>query len=131
MTGPEIKPVIEHINITVSDAERSAKILCALFDWEIRWHGPALNGGQTFHVGTRDQYIAVYQPKQAPSSSDENATFIGHLNHIGVVVSDLDVMEARVIDAGYRPFNHGDYEPGRRFYFYDDDKTEFEIVCYG
>jgi len=28
------------------------------------------------------------------------------------------------------PSGHGDYEPGRRFYFYDWDGIEFEMVSY-
>ncbi|MEZ5340555.1 MAG: hypothetical protein R2706_03650 [Acidimicrobiales bacterium] len=39
-------------------------------------------------------------------------------------------MEARVIAAGFEPYNHGDYEPGRRFYFDDADAIEFEVVSY-
>jgi catechol 2,3-dioxygenase-like lactoylglutathione lyase family enzyme len=52
------------------------------------------------------------------------------LNHIGVEVEDLDATEARVIAAGLTPFSHGEYEPGRRFYFFDPDGIEFEVVSY-
>ena len=52
------------------------------------------------------------------------------LNHIGLVVDDLDGAEAVVAAAGLVPFNHMDYEPGRRFYFFDWDGIEFEIVSY-
>ena len=52
------------------------------------------------------------------------------LNHIGVEVDDLDAVEARVIAAGLLPFNHGDYDPGRRFYFLDPDGIEYEVVSY-
>mgnify|MGYP000932223655 CR=1 FL=1 len=45
-------------------------------------------------------------------------------------VDDPGEAERRVIAAGYRPFNHGDYAPGRRFYFLDEDEVEFEIVSY-
>ena len=39
-------------------------------------------------------------------------------------------MEARVIAAGLRPYNHGDYAPGRRSYFNDPDGIEYEVVSY-
>ena len=52
------------------------------------------------------------------------------LNHVGIQVDDLDAVERRVIAAGLVPFSHGDYEPGRRFYFIDWDGIEFEIVSY-
>ena len=32
---------------------------------------------------------------------------------------------------GYEPCNHADYDPGRRFYFDDEDGIEFEVVSYG
>lgn len=35
-----------------------------------------------------------------------------------------------MVAAGFTPFNHGDYEPGRRFYFLDGDGIEYEIVSY-
>ena len=35
-----------------------------------------------------------------------------------------------LIAAGLEPFNHDDYEPGRRFYFFDWDGIEFELVNY-
>lgn len=52
------------------------------------------------------------------------------LNHIGIEVDDLDLTETRVIAAGLKPFSHGDYHPGRRFYFFDPDGIEYEIISY-
>jgi hypothetical protein len=46
-------------------------------------------------------------------------------------VDDLAETEARVVAAGLETFSHGDYEPGRRFYFFDPDGIEYEIVSYG
>ncbi len=31
---------------------------------------------------------------------------------------------------GLQPLGHDDYEPGRRFYFFDWDGIEFEVVSY-
>jgi glyoxylase I family protein len=124
------RTIIEHVNITVSDPERSAEMLCALFDWKIRWQGEAQMGGRTIHVGSDDFYIAVYQPKDADGSAFAHRK--GEpLNHIGFQVEDLDEVERRVIACGLKPFSHGDYYPGRRFYFFDRDGIEFEIVSYG
>ena len=52
------------------------------------------------------------------------------LNHVGVQVDDLDTIEMRVKAVGLVPFSHGDYEPGRRFYFLDPDGIEYEVVSY-
>ena len=114
--------------MTVRNAAGAALLMERLFGWQIRWSGPSLNGGHTVHVGSDDQYLALYTPP-APSQADFAK---GHpLNHVGVAVDDLDEAEQKVIAAGLIPFNHGDYAPGRRFYFLDPDGTEFEVVSYG
>jgi catechol 2,3-dioxygenase-like lactoylglutathione lyase family enzyme len=119
---------IEHVNLTVSDPERTAALLMRLFGWHIRWQGPARSGGWVIHVGSDQHYLAVYSKPR--SGYPEGFARMGPLNHIGIGVDDLDAIEARVIEAGLTPFNHGDYEPGRRFYFLDPDGIEFEIVSY-
>jgi catechol 2,3-dioxygenase-like lactoylglutathione lyase family enzyme len=50
---------IEHVNLTVSDPERSARMLQAIFGWEARWRGPSRQGGWTIHVGSAYDYIAL------------------------------------------------------------------------
>jgi catechol 2,3-dioxygenase-like lactoylglutathione lyase family enzyme len=120
---------IEHVNITVGDADRSAALIERLFGWKIRWAGPSMNNGRTVHIGTDSQYLALY------SRPDADGRPLGWskgmpLNHVAVEVDDLDAMEAKVVEAGLEPFAHGDYEPGRRFYFFDPDGIEFEVVSY-
>ena len=117
---------IEHVNMTVSDPDRSAALIERLFGWRVRWAGDAANGGRTVHVGTDDAYVAVYRYPEGQAPALDS----GRLNHIGIVVDDLEAAEARVREAGYQPFNHGAYEPGRRFYFLDADEVEFEVISY-
>ncbi|HZG47807.1 MAG TPA: VOC family protein [Allosphingosinicella sp.] len=117
---------LEHVNVTVIDPDRTADMLSRLFGWHRRWEGPAKLGGYTVHVGTDDAYVAVYRYPDGRAPALDS----GRLNHIGVVVDDLDAAEARVREAGYQPFNHGAYEPGRRFYFLDTDQVEFEVISY-
>jgi catechol 2,3-dioxygenase-like lactoylglutathione lyase family enzyme len=117
---------LEHVNITVSDIERSAALLEQLLGWRIRWRGPSQLGGETIHVGGDEDYITVYTVGAPVARFAKGAP----LNHVGIVVPDLDVAEAVVRAAGLEPFSHGDYEPGRRFYFFDWDGIEFELVSY-
>jgi catechol 2,3-dioxygenase-like lactoylglutathione lyase family enzyme len=119
---------LEHVNITVSDPERSATLLAQLCGWHERWRGPSQLGGWTIHVGEAQDYIAVYTRGEGPVARFGKGA---PLNHVGLVVDDLDAAEAVVKAAGLEPFNHGDYEPGRRFYFFDWDGIEFEMVSYG
>jgi catechol 2,3-dioxygenase-like lactoylglutathione lyase family enzyme len=119
---------IEHVNVTVSDPPRAAALMAELFGWHIRWQGPAMAGGQSIHVGSDDTYLALYSPGGA--SLPKGFVKGEPLNHIGVEVDDLDATEAKVKAAGLTPFSHGDYHPGRRFYFFDHDGVEYEVVSY-
>ncbi len=122
-------PRIEHVNVTVSNPDRAAKLMQNLFGWRVRWQGPALNGGRTIHVGSTDHYLALYTARDRTYGAVDFAK--GRpLNHVGIEVDDLDATEAKVIAAGLTPFSHGDYEPGRRFYFLDPDGIEYEVVSY-
>ena len=74
---------LEHVNVTVSNPAATAKRLCDWFGWQVRWSGPAKNGGTTYHVGNDYDYVALYAlatPTETPR---------GRLNHIGVLVEDL------------------------------------------
>jgi catechol 2,3-dioxygenase-like lactoylglutathione lyase family enzyme len=123
------QPRLEHVNVTVSDPERAARLMETLFGWHVRWQGAARDGGHTIHVGSQDHYVALYTGRGVTYTADDFAK--GQpLNHIGVEVDDLDAVEAKAITAGLRPFAHDDYHPGRRFYFLDPDGIEYEVVSY-
>jgi catechol 2,3-dioxygenase-like lactoylglutathione lyase family enzyme len=120
---------IEHVNLTVRDPDRTAQMLQSVFGWHVRWQGPSMAGGRTVHVGTSDHYVALYTARDTVYTDDQ---FIKGrpFNHVALEVDDLDETESRVVAAGLTPFSHGDYEPGRRFYFLDPDGIEYEVVSY-
>lgn len=122
--------LLEHANFTVTDAEQTAAWMSDLFGWHIRWQGPAIDGGRSLHVGTDTQYLALYQPAKSVTPKNSSYTTAGGLNHIALVVEDIDGMEEKVRAHGFTPVNHADYEPGRRFYFHDGDNIEYELVQY-
>jgi len=121
---------LEHVNITVNDPDAYAEMLCRLFGWQVRWAGPSRGDlGHSVHVGGAEDYIALYAEGGAEALPDPHRA-PGGLNHLGVVVDDLDATEAAVKALGFEPHNHGDYEPGRRFYFDGPDGIEIEVVSY-
>ncbi|WP_164117533.1 VOC family protein [Sphingorhabdus sp. Alg239-R122] len=120
---------IEHANLTVADPQASAQLMQGLFGWHIRWEGPSMLGGYTIHVGSDDDYLALYASDEVKAAQPKFTKGVP-LNHIGIVVDDLDAVEAKVVAAGLEPFSHDDYEPGRRFYFFDANGIEFEVVSY-
>lgn len=121
---------LEHANITVSDIRKTAAYLDSVFGWKIRWEGGSIHNGRSAHVGGDKSYLALYQPPKHEGVANNSYTNVGGLNHIGVVVDDLDATEERVKAAGFTTGNHADYEPGRRFYFDDHDGVEIEVVQY-
>ncbi|MEE4155318.1 MAG: VOC family protein [Erythrobacter sp.] len=128
---------IEHANLTVTRPERSAELLRQLLGWEERWRGKSRSGGDTVHVGepaNGGSYIALYTDDgvraEACAKGGRRYAKGQPLNHVGLLVDDLASAEQVVTAAGLEPFGHDDYEPGRRFYFFDWDGIEFEVVSY-
>lgn len=121
---------LEHTNFTVRNPQATAAWMQDVFGWKTRWEGAAIAGGYTVHVGSTHTYLALYAPADPKPSGESSYDIVGGLNHVGVLVEDIDATEAKVRAAGFEPHNHADYEPGRRFYFDDDNGIEFEVVQY-
>ena len=130
MSAPKSR--LEHVNVTVADPRATAEMLQDLFGWRTRWEGTAIHGGHTIHVGDEDSYLAVYTgPGDRERTPPHNSySQLAGLNHLGVLVEDLDAVESKVRARGYEPHSHADYEPGRRFYFREENGIEIEVVCY-
>ena len=98
-----------------------------LLGWEARDDEPdwvvlqSPDGGANLSFQSEPAYVRPVWP-----SGPEQQMMI----HLDIKVDDLDAVEAKVIEAGLTPFSHGDYEPGRRFYFLDHDGIEFEVISY-
>lgn len=122
--------MLEHANFTVSDPAATAAWMEKLFGWHVRWQGDAMAGGHTIHVGTDSHYLALYTPGNPRPGDDNRYTQVAGLNHVAVVVDDLDATETAIKEHGFVTGNHADYEPGRRFYFHDSDGIEYEVVQY-
>ena len=116
---------IEHVNISVSNIERSAALFEQLLGWHQRWRGAA-SGGETIHVGEERTYLALYTDGQDHQGQQKGRP----LNHVGLLVDDLAAAQAVVEAHGLTPFGYGNYAPGQRFYFFDWDGIEFEVVSY-
>jgi len=122
--------IFEHVNMTVSDPHKTAKMLCDLFGWKVRWQGPSKNNGLTVHVGTDDAYVALYTVGKPENLGERSYASAGAVNHLGILVDDLDAAEARVTAMGIKTHSHQVYDPGARFYFHDSDDIEYEVVSY-
>ncbi|ETW91958.1 MAG: hypothetical protein ETSY2_55180, partial [Candidatus Entotheonella gemina] len=55
---------LEHVNLTVSDLDRSKSFYCDVFDFRVRWEGKATANGQPVraaHVGDARCYVALFE----------------------------------------------------------------------
>ncbi|GAA4035090.1 VOC family protein [Parerythrobacter jejuensis] len=124
------KGYLEHANISVTEPERLANLLKDMLGWVERWRGPSQKYGRTIHIGSTVEngadYLAIYTGDHVKGGYTKGLP----LNHLAFVVDDLEAAEAVVKAAGLEPFGHDDYDPGRRFYFFDWDGIEFEMVTY-
>ena len=127
MTHPQTTARIEHVNITVSDLDRSIALLEEAFGWHVRIRTMHGVHGEFAHVGSDDSYIALWADGGDYSGQAKGKP----LNHIGVLVTDICAAEDAVKRHGLETHSHGKYEPGpHSFYFFDWDGIEFEVVSY-
>ncbi len=118
----------EHVNLSVSDIERSIAFYGDLLGFHVRWRGQTGNGAPAAHVGDEQSYIALFQADK-PGSRPRDYSTVG-MNHFGFVVDSLDDMKNRLARAGIKPHAEQEYDPGRRLYFFDPDGIEVELVEY-
>lgn len=118
---------LEHVNITVSDLNRSIALLEDAFAWRVRIRDMHGVRGEFAHVGAEETYLALWA-----DGGDHSAQKKGKpLNHIGIAVADIKAAEEAVKRHGLETHSHGKYEPGpHTFYFFDWDGIEFEVVSY-
>ncbi len=119
---------IEHVNLSVSDLEKSIAFYRELFGFEIRWKGFTSDGQPAAHVGDERSYLALFQAVE-PGTAGKDYQAVG-FNHFGFAVDNLDDLRGRLSRMGISPHLEGDYEPGRRLYFHDHDGIEVELVQY-
>ena len=119
---------LEHVNLTVSNLDRSIDFYCRLLGLRVRWRGTLSSGLAGAHVGDDDMYIALFQSRE-PGAVSSDYDGVG-LNHFGFVVDDLADCKGRLIEMGAPPHSEQDYDPGRRLYVMDPDGIELELVEY-
>ncbi|MFQ5590492.1 MAG: VOC family protein [Phycisphaerae bacterium] len=119
---------LEHVNLTVSDLDRTLEFYTGLLGYRLRWSGTTSDGRRAAHLGDDRYYLALSEAKSKGGFAHDPVA-VG-INHFGLVVDDLAVMKRRLAELGVTPHSEADYEPGLRLYFRDPDGFEVELVEY-
>ena len=101
-----------------------------VFDWPVRWQGQYLAAVGPYILAVTPVMLLCTCSKEATDAAPDSYNCLSGLNHIGLVVADLDLVESQVRKGGFTPQLYSDYPPGRRFYFKDHDEIEYEVVQY-
>ena len=119
---------LEHVNMTVSDLDRSVNFYTRLLGLKVRWRGETSNGSPAAHVGDDRCYLALFQATVPGKAADDYSS--PGLNRFGWVVDDLDKACERVVELGAKVHAEMDYDPGKRAYVFDPDGIGLELVEY-
>ena len=124
---------LEHVNITVIDVDEAIRFLqTAMPDWKVRADVSSKESDcrRWVHLGTDTSYIAIEDRGATEKGKHEPYVDPG-VNHMGLVVKDIDAVSKRLTDAGYTEgLSSPDNLNRRRIYFYDADGNEYEFIEY-
>ncbi|KJY82380.1 glyoxalase [Vibrio galatheae] len=125
---------LEHINMTVPDIDAALAFLAIVApDYKVRKDIKPKEGHRWVHIGNNQSYLALQEPHiDAESPNQFHQTYRNYgINHIGLVVSHLDMIEQRLTDEGYRRGIGAPKETHRkRVYFFDQAGFEWELTEY-
>ncbi|WP_299492318.1 VOC family protein [Acaryochloris sp. IP29b_bin.137] len=124
---------LEHVNITVPDIDEAIKFLKTVaLDFQVRIDKKPPESIRWAHIGNNDYYFALQEPHLDSVAEEPKQTYKNYgVNHIGIVVEDLSVVEDRLVEAGYKRGISTPIEKYRkRLYFYDSFGFEWELIEY-
>ena len=124
---------IEHVNITVPDIDAAVSFLNIVApDFKIRRDEKPINDKRWMHIGNKKCYFALQEAHLGHTPIKANQTYINYgFNNIGLVVHNIDDIEKKPIEAGYKKGIETPKESFRkRIYYYDAAGFEWELVEY-
>lgn len=132
MTGVTMTQ-FEHANLTVPNIDAAiAFLLNAAPDFRIKADQSPEGKQRWVHIGNNTCYFALQEPHDSLTSIDNRKPYQNiAINHIGMIVENLDSIQNKLLSLGYE--QNGDITQekyGRRIYFYDKAHFEWELVEY-
>ncbi len=124
---------IEHVNITVPDIDEAIRFLKIVApDFEVRKDERPSNSYRWTHIGNEEYYFALQEPHLDTDPKKQLQAYKNYgINHVALVVSNLQVIEEKLLDSGYRRGIGTPVEKHRkRAYYFDNSDFEWELVEY-
>lgn len=124
---------IEHVNITVPDIDEAIRFLKIIApDFEVRKDEKPPNSYRWVHIGNEAYYIALQEPQIATGSKKQRQAYQNYgINHVALVVTNIQKIEKKLLDSGYSQSIDTPIEKHRkRAYYYDKAGFEWELVEY-
>ncbi len=124
---------LEHANITVPDIDAALDFLSHLApDFAVMHDGQNPDGYRWVHFGTPQNYLALEEPHEPTPDAGLKRSYRDYgVNHLGLVVDDVDSTAERLKKAGYKENHVSERHPARlRRYFLDSAGMEWELVQY-
>lgn len=120
---------LEHANLTVRDLESTLRFLQTAFpEWGVRHRGEG--DRRWVHFGDDHTYLAL-EEASAEGELQPGEYLRPDINHLGLVLDDVEATATRLLEAGYREgIQTTDHPHRRRRYFYDEDGFEWELLQY-
>ena len=124
---------LEHANITVQNIDKAIQFLNIVApDFVIRKDESKEGTYRWAHIGNDSFYIALQEPHLQNKQSEGSIPYENRgVNHLALIVSDLDKIEQQLIAAGYQKSIDTPQEKYRkRIYYFDNDGFEWELIEY-
>src|SRR6185369_6525382 len=111
---------LEHLNIAVSNLEKTFDFYHKIFGFYKRWEGTGtgeVGEVRAWHVGNDEMYLSFFEAERKGEAVSDYG--VAGVNHIGFHVDDLNKYRKILKELGINIHLEANYEPGERIYFVD------------
>lgn len=124
---------IEHANIPVPDIDAAIRFLKIVApDFIVRKDEKPSDSYSWAHIGNEEYYFALQEPHLDSDSKKQLQAYKNYgVNHVALVVSNIQEIEEKLVTGGYEKGIETPVEKyRRRVYYFDEADLEGELVEY-
>jgi catechol 2,3-dioxygenase-like lactoylglutathione lyase family enzyme len=124
---------IEHVNITVPDIDAAIGFLKIIApDFDVRKDNKSSGSYRWVHIGNERYYFALQEAHLDAAPQKQLQAYKNYgINHVALIVSNIQEIEEKLIGNGYQRGIETPIEKFRkRAYYFDKAGFEWELVEY-